>query len=126
MNIAQLAISITAVDASARTFERIGKSVTDLMRDIKKLNDEGKRFEAFQKGIGKTGEWALWGAGAFGAALGIPQQIGRLVASQDAFNQVKILTGKTADEMKAFKSQIHGIAGETGIGFERNCDGDKI
>jgi hypothetical protein len=118
MDIARLAISITAVDAASNIIGNVRKNFKTLTGDIKQLIANGQKMQAFSKGISALGSYALGASSTIGAAVGLHQ---KAVASMDmgeGMNKIAVLTGKSQAEIEHFRAKIHEIAAETGRGQE--------
>ena len=118
MNLANLAISITAVDATHNLFGRMARNVGKLTAEVKQLWTQGQKLKASMKVISKAGTYAAGAFGGLAAATGVHQIINGLADAQEGFNKIEMLTGKTTDQMEAFKNEIYSIAAETGRGPE--------
>jgi hypothetical protein len=116
MDIAKLAIVISAVDSTGNIFSRVGKGLGDMDAKVKKLTDAGKHWQAIGAKADKIGTMAGIGAGALGA-IAAPA-IAKIASAQGVFAQVQNLTRKTDSEMKVFRDQIYQIASDTGQGVE--------
>jgi len=119
LNLANLAISITAVDSSARIFQRLTDNLTKTQKEVKRLWQEGQRLDAVMKGVGKIGAYAAGGFGALAAATGAHRIINGLADAQEGFNKIRVITGKGEAEMEAFRAEIYRIASETATGPEK-------
>jgi hypothetical protein len=113
MNIARLAISITAVDAASAIVTRVTKNIGNIHSEVKKLFGEGKNFQAFSKLFGEAGKYSAFASGALSSFVGVHQKIGSLMSAQDGLNQITVLTGKSESEMENFRKNIYAIASDT-------------
>ena len=112
MNIEKLAIVISGVDSTASMFKRINDNVKRMSAECGKLWGSGNKFAAMQKGLGAIAS----GSSKYAAILGgvVAPGLAKIASTQDSFNMVQNLTGKTAEEMKRFRAQIFQMASDTG------------
>ena len=119
MNIANLAISITAVDATSNIFRNINKSISKTTKEMKELWDAGRKVDSVFRGLKAAGSAAAWGFTGLAAASGAHQIVNSLADAQEGFNKIRVLSGKTEDQMRSFREEIYKIAAETSQGPEK-------
>jgi hypothetical protein len=116
MDIGRLAVTIMAVDATKSVFERTRNSIRELTKDVNKLWADGKKGQAILRGLNGIGTGAAWATAGLVGITGAHQKINALADAQDALNQIRVLGGKSEDEMAAFRSKIYEISSRTGQG----------
>ena len=119
MNLANLAISITAVDATHGLFTRMSKNCQKFKDDLKELWRQGEKVNATMKVLGKAGTYSAMTFGGIAAATGAHQIINGLADAQEGFNKIAVLSGKSTEQMEAFKRKIYEIATKTATGPEQ-------
>jgi len=118
MNLATLAISITAIDASGNIFKRVRENFQQTATEFEKLWKGGEKLKAGWKGFQKVGTYAAGAFGSIAALTGVHQIVNGLADAQEGFNKIEVLSGKTTEQMDAFKGEIYKIAAETARGPE--------
>ncbi|MDR2561714.1 MAG: hypothetical protein LBC63_08090 [Holophagales bacterium] len=118
MNLANLAISITAIDSTHNLFGRITKNAKDFGGELKKAWQQGEKLKATMMSLGKLGTYSGMAFGTLAAATGFHQIVNGLADAQEGFNKIKVLSGKSTDEMERFRREIYAIASETARGPE--------
>jgi len=119
MSIADLAIKIAAADYATGVLGKVKNSIVQLAQDAKKLEASGDFAGAWMKRGEAIGKGAAWGAAGLGAMLGVHSKLAKMGDAQEGFAKIKVKTGKSIEEMKAFRAEIYKIAAETGHAPER-------
>ena len=113
MNLPNIALSITAVDASTRVFERAKNHIKNLADEANKLSAAGKTRDAWLKRGVIARDVAAWGTAGLGAMLGVHNKIAQIADAREYFNKIKTMTGQSEKEAAEFKANIYKIAAET-------------